>query len=103
MLEAYEVDDITILFYTGRNKFNQLTYKTVKTRAYVNWRTKLDRNIAGEETFAWFSAAVAAVYINHPRQITNEDFIRINGVRHSVIHIAEAKDFSPNHQEVYIA
>lgn len=98
MLEVYEVDDITILFYQGRNKFNQLRYKAVKTKGYVDNKTRLVRNIHGEET-----VAQATVYINHPRQITHRDYIRFQGVRHSVINMVEAKDFSPNHQEVYIA
>lgn len=98
MLEVYEVDDITILFYQGRNKFNQLTYKAVKTKGYVDWKTRLVRDIAGEET-----VAKATVYINHPRQLTHKDYIRFKGVRHSILDMVEQKDFSPNHQEVYIA
>ena len=97
MLEVYEVDDLTILFYTGRNKFNQLTYKAVKTKGYVDWKTRLVRNIAGDETIS-----AATVSINHPRQITHKDYIRYKRVRHSVINMVEQKDFSPNHQEVYI-
>ena len=97
MLETYEIDDIAILFYTGRNKFNQLTYKTVRTKGYIDWKTRLVRDISGEET-----VAAATIYINHPRQITHRDYIRYEGVRHSVINMTQAKDFSPNHQEVFI-
>jgi len=98
MLEVYEIDDLEILFYSGRNKYNQLTYKSVKTKGYIDWKTRLVRDIAGEET-----VSSATIYINHPRKITHKDYIKIDDVRHSVINMVEAKDFSVNHQEVFIA
>lgn len=98
MLEAYEVDDITILFYQGRNKFNQLTYKAVKTKGYMDFKTRLVRDISGEET-----VSTATLFINHPRQITHRDYIRFNSIRYSVISMVEQKDFSANHQEVRLA
>ncbi len=98
MIEAYSVDDLKILFYQGRNKFNQLTYKTVKIKGYVDESTKLVRNIKGEET-----VSTARAYVMHKRLLTHMDYIIFNGARRSVISALRAKDFSPNHQEVALA
>jgi hypothetical protein len=98
MIRAYSVDDITII-RGGRDQWGEpLPPTNIPVKGYIDWKTKLVRDIKGEEV-----VAAATVYLLYDGLLNHEDRFLIAGLEHPVINIFEGKDFSRNHYEVYIA
>ena len=99
MLDVYGVDSIIILrapdpAYTEWNEPIAATEETVK--GYVEWKTKLVRNLAGEEVVSSGNATIPIdTTINHI------DKLKINSVEYPILTIEYGKDFSNVWTRVY--
>src|SRR4030042_299774 len=101
--KAYCVDEITILKWTGYDAWNEpLSGETITVKGYVEWKTRLVRNIKGEEV-------VSAVTVHMPkkidaqlgRELRHEDRLIVGGsLEWGIIAIQEPKDFSSPHYVV---
>lgn len=98
MIGAYCVDDITVVRIGARDEWNMPSSTTeIARKAYVDWTQRLVKNLKGEEVMA-----KGTVYMPFDENLTHEDMIKINGKEYAIINIKPGKDFSQNHQEVYI-
>jgi len=99
MIRAYCVDDITILRWQGDDQWNEpIAALEVDVKGYADWKTKLIRNIEGEEV-----VSRGSVYILYDGDLTHKDRLKIDGVEYSIITIRQVKDFSDVAQEVFLA
>jgi len=96
MIRAYCVDTITIRRIT-RGAWSEPSASSIAVKGYVDWKTKLVRNIKGEQV-----VAMATVYLIYDGLLTHEDRLVIDGIDHGIINIVVGKDFSKNHYEAYI-
>ena len=104
---AYCVDEITILKWNGADEWNEpLSGDIITVKGYVEWKTRLVRNIKGEEV-------VSTVTIMMPkkidselgRELMHEDRIIIAGEtsERTIMDIHQPKAFSFPHYEVVLA
>jgi hypothetical protein len=99
MIRAYCVDDITISRYAGVDDYNEpLAPTIILAKGYVEWKTKLVRNFAGEQV-----VSAGMVYLLYDSALTHQDRLEIDGVDHAILNCRVMKDFSKNHLEVDIA
>lgn len=102
MIRAYMSDDITVLFWEGDDDWGEpLPTLDKDMKAYVDWKTHLIRNLAGEQV-----VSRGMVYIIYSRKLNHKDMIyNINGdgIKYAILDIRPGKDFSENHQEVHLA
>jgi len=102
MIRAYSVDDITVLFDEGHDIHNEPDPTLdVEMKGYVEWKTHLIRNQAGEQVISR-----GMVYLIYSRTLNHKDRIyNINGdgIEYAILAISPGKDFSDNHQEVHLA
>ncbi len=92
MLDAYSVDSIHIVrapipAYDEWNKPNPSTLEPVS--GYLEWKTKLVRNLAGEEVISRGNFLLA-----YDGTIDHLDKLRISGVDYPIFMLEPAKDFS---------
>lgn len=100
MINAYAVDSFSILRFVSRDQWNNPTFETVSVKGYIQWNNKLIRNLAGEEI-----VSIAKILIpNFACQfaLSLEDFVVIDGIKHSIARVDKRKDFSRTHWELYI-
>lgn len=98
MLRAYMQDSITVIYSNGTDIHGEpLATTNVEMKAYLDWKTHLTRNIAGEQVV---SRGIA--YVMPERVITHADIIQIAAVKYVVLGAKPGKDFSDNHQEVHL-
>jgi len=100
MLEAYSVDDITIIrvpdpAYTEWNEPIAPTEEAVT--GYVEWETKLVRDFAGEEV-----VSRGHVILTYDGAINHKDKIKINGDEYVIVALEPMKDFSNVGLKVFI-
>ena len=104
---AYCVDEITILKWTGYDEWNEpLSGETITVKGYVEWKTRLVRDIKGEER-------VSTVMIYLPKKIdkllgrplSHEDRLIVGeeSIERSIISISQPKAFSRPHYEVNLS
>jgi len=100
MIRAYLVDSITILRWQGDDMHNEPVAAAVEVNinGYVNWKTRLIRDINGEEVVSSGSA-----YILYNENLTHKDRLKIDGVEYAIITVKQLKDFSRTAQEVFLA
>ena len=92
-------DDITVLYNEGEDEWGEPNPTTdVEMKAYLDWKTHLVRNIAGEQVVSRGTA-----YIMPARVITHADIIKIGTIKYAILDARDGKDFSKNHQEVHLA
>jgi hypothetical protein len=95
-------DELTVLFDEGHDIHNEpLATLDVEMKGYVDWKTHLVRDQAGEQVISR-----GMVYIIYSRQLNHKDRIKnINGdgIEYAILDIRDGKDFSKNHQEVHLA
>jgi hypothetical protein len=117
MLNAYAVDEITILKHEGYDSWGEPESGTsVVVRGYVEWKTNLVRTRkTGAGKTATAEEVVSTVMIYLPRKIERaaflgrklslEDRIQIGGESfdRAIIEIRKPKDFSHPHYEIYLA
>jgi hypothetical protein len=99
MIRAYLVDSITILRWNDDDKWNEDNARIeVNINGYVDWKTRLIRDINGEEVVSSGSA-----YILYDENLTHKDRLKIDGVEYAIITVKPLKDFSRTAQEVFLA
>lgn len=99
MLRAYCIDDITILRDAGEDSWGEpLTPTQIEVKGYVEWKTRLIRNIVGEQV-----VSRGKVYILYDGNLTHKDRVKIDGIEYVILDIREGKDFSVIFQELYLA
>lgn len=104
MLRAYMQDPITVIFDEGEADWGEPNPTTdVEMKAYIDWKTHLVSNIAGEQVIASPQISSGIVYIMYSRKLTHKDFIKINNIRYAILDVRDGKDFSKNHQEIHLA
>ena len=107
MIGAYCVDEITILKWNGADEWNEpLSGTAITVKGYVEWKTRLVRDIKGEER-------VSSVTVTMPKKIdarlggslSHEDRLVIGaeGLERAIISIQQPKAFSGPHYEVALA
>jgi len=99
MLNVYSVDSIIILRapavpYTEWNEPIAPTEETVK--GYVEWKTRLVRNLAGEEV-----VSSGNVLIKIDTTVDHIDKLKINSVEYPILTIEYGKDFSKVWTRIY--
>ena len=98
MLRAYMQDDITVIFDEGETDWGEPNLTTnVEMKAYIEWKTHLVNNIAGEKVISR-----GMVYIIYSRLLNHKDKIKIGTVEYAILNLDSGKDFSENHQEVHL-
>lgn len=102
MITAYFIDDLTVLFYEGEDEWGEpVATLDVEMKGYVEWKTHLIRDAAGEQV-----VSRGMVYIIYTRILNHKDRIKnINGdgIEYAILDIRDGKDFAKNHQEVHLA
>lgn len=99
MINAYSVDDITILCWPGATDWGEPdgAYTELPVKGYIEWKLHLVRNIGGEQV-----VSRGMVYIPYSADRTHKDRIKIDGIEYAILDIKPGKDFSKNHLEVHI-
>jgi hypothetical protein len=99
MIKAYMVDAITIVRHAVLDVYNEPGTATLEeTTAYVDWGSRLVRNLQGEQV-----VASASVMMEYDATLTHEDKIRIDAVDHVILRIERMKDFTDRGMMVYVA
>lgn len=88
MINAYLTDNITIKTATV-DKWGTKTFSSATTRGRIEFRTKLVRNLQGEQV-----VSTAKVYLPPTSTVSYKDVIRYNSVDYTILGIQHAKDFS---------
>ena len=98
MISAYLVDSITILKSLGTDEWGEpLPPTEISVKGRIEYKTKLIRDIAGEEV-----VSSAMVYLEN-RDLGHEDKLKFDDIEHVILRIDKPKAFSNPHLEVYIA
>ena len=108
-VNVYMVDPLTIVMWNGNDTWGEpLSGTLVDVKGYIEWKTRLVRNLQGEEV-------VSSVTIMLPKKIDrtaylgralmHEDRIQIGSedFDRAIIVIHTPKDFSHPHYEVVLA
>lgn len=99
MIGAYLRDRLTILRHGARDKYGEASDPAQETvYGYVEWKTRLVRDIHGEQV-----ASSASVLLAYDPALTHEDQVRIDDVDHSILIIEIVKDFSTRAMKVYLS
>jgi hypothetical protein len=99
MLDAYFVDAITLVRSNGYDKWGEpLATTSVSFSGYIERKTRLVRNFAGEQV-----VSSAMIYCPATLTITHEDKMNFDGADHVILNIVKQKDFSATHIEVFVA
>ena len=106
MINAYVVDPITIVRSGGYDSWGEpLASANILTNGKIEYKTRMVRNLEGEEVVS--SAMVYLHEINTvvllARDLTHEDMLTFDGVKHAIIRVDKPKAFSNPHYEVYVA
>ena len=98
MIRAYLTDPVVILRHGARDAFNQAAAPTREASlAYLEWGTRLIRNVEGEQV-----VAAGRALMEFDATLGHEDKIEVEGVSHSILRIERAKDFSDVGMYVYL-
>lgn len=114
MIDAYCVDEVTILKWNGANEWNEpLSGSMIEVKGYVEWKTRLVRDIKGENVNIGKPSTISPVTVYLPKKIDvllgralmHEDKIIIEGEvsERTIIDIHQPKAFSFPHYEVVLA
>ncbi len=109
MINAYMVDEVTVLKWNGADSWGEPeSGDLVQVPAYVEWKTRLVRNASGEQVLSSVMVYLPkkierSAYLG--RRLTLEDKIWIDGESHerAIIEIQQPKHWSDPHYEVYLA
>ena len=109
MINAYMVDPIAIIKWTGEDTWGEpLSGTMVEVKGYVEWKTRLVRNVRGEEVVSNVTVMLPkkidrVAYLG--RALCHEDRIQIDSesFNRAIIAIHTPKAFSGPHYEIYLA
>ena len=97
MLDAYDVDDLSIVRYGGRDEWEKPLPPTIEAvTGYVEWKTRVLVNDNGKNVLS-----TGYVLLNYDATITEKDKIMIDGIKHPIISIETLKDFEEAATKVY--
>jgi len=106
MISAYLVDHVTVVKANGNDQWGEPNPTTnVATRGYVEWKTNLVRNLAGEEIVSPIHVYLHMRKTDNAlgRALVHADRLVVDNRERSIIAIHEPKAFSRPHYEVYLA
>lgn len=107
MINAYMVDELTILKWEGYDSWNEPeSASEVDVQGYVEFRTRLIRDQKGEERVSDVTVLMPqAIEDSLGRKLSHEDRLRLNGESfdRAIIEIRKPKDFSHPHYEIFLA
>lgn len=99
MLNVYGVDSLYIVRSGGDDQWGEPLPVTLEAvTGYIEWKTRLVRNFAGEEV-----ASRASILLNYDGTIDHLDKVRIDGVDYPIIGLDREKDFSNVGIMIFIA
>lgn len=112
-INAYCVDEVTILKWNGYDQWNEpLSGEVITVKGYVEWKTRLVRDIKGENVNTGRPSAISPVTVYLPkkidkllgRELLHEDRIIIGSgfYDRSILDIRKPKAFSGPHYEVVL-
>lgn len=107
MLNAYSVDSVIIHKWNGNDQWGEpLADSLIPVKGYVVWKTRLVRDIRGEEVVSTVSVLLdkkieKAICLN--RALAHEDRIAVDGIVRPIVSIAKPKAFSGPHYEVFLS
>lgn len=108
MLNVYSVDEIVITQAAGYDEWNEpLPDREITIRGYAEWKTKLIRNIKGEQVASMITIYISKRRLDNllARSLSHEDRIKsINGndIDRAIINISQPKAFSNPDYEIYL-
>lgn len=99
MIDAYLTDDVTRYIDAGLDEWTTRTYTSEEIKAMVIFKTRLVRNIRGEEV-----TSNAQLLIKIGQAMSHKDRIMLEGesFTHAIINIGKPRDFSEVLKEVYL-
>lgn len=98
MINAYMKDQLTIVRHGTVDQYGTEGVTTDEAGAgFVEWKTRLVRNIKGEEV-----RAAASILMRYDATLTHEDRIRIGSVEYPIIAIEIVRDFTVRGMKVFI-
>jgi len=107
MINAYAVDPIIILQWNGYDEWNEpLSGTVVEVKGYVEYRTRLVRDIKGEERVSSVTVKMPKkIDVELGRPLSHEDRLIVGeeSIERSIISIGQPKAFSGPHYEVALA
>ena len=106
MISAYAVDSIIIVKWNGNDEWGEpATATNVPLKGYVEWKTRLVRNILGEEVVSPIRVHLQMTKTDKAlgRALRHEDRLTVDGRERAIIAIGEPKSFSCPHYEVDLA
>lgn len=106
MITSYAVDRITVVKWNGYDEWNQPNATTSHVvRGYVEWKTRLVRDIKGEEIISPIRVYLPMRKTDRlvGRALTHEDQLIVDGRQRSILSIDEPKAFDHPHYEVSLA
>ena len=100
MLNAYSTEPITIVRDVGRDEHGTpITPTTEKIKGNITWKTRLVRNLAGEEV-----VSRGFIETTYDGTIDHKDRIRINSVNYPILSLEPIKSFTTHYGlRIYIA
>ena len=105
-INAYCVDEVTILKWNGADENNEpLSGDIITVKGYVEWKTRLVRNIKGEEVASTVTIMMPKkIDTELGRELVHEDRLIVGGsFERAIIAITQPKAFSFPHYEVALA
>jgi len=105
MIEAYEVDSLTVKKWLSV-EWGEPTYAEVAATGYVTYKEKLVRNQSGEDVISSANVLFSdKIETTLGRAFRQEDRIKLEGETYfrSIIEIRKPKALSNPHYEVYLA
>jgi len=115
LIDAYLVDPITIIKASGDPTWGEPAATTeVDVMGKIEYKTKLLRDLTGEQVVAGTSGAItASVMVLLPlsieddsyldRALSHRDKLKFNDIEHVILKIDKPKAFDDPHYEVWIA
>lgn len=93
MINAYLTDDITVKI-TTYGTWGGATESSSTIKGRIDFRTKMMRNLQGEQVVSSAKVYLPIMFLNH------KDKIVYDGHEYSIINIREVKDFSKRFLQV---
>ena len=97
-MKEYLVDNVLHIKNRTADKWGGLTSEEVLINCRVDYKTKLIKNIKGNEVISSSQVILPGDY-----DIIHSDIIVINDIKHAIIQILKPKSFRVEFTEVYLS